>query len=54
VDRIVGIHDGRLKDLARDEVHDHQAVKDAPAMATTPRPRRDGETDDERTMWGPR
>jgi putative ABC transport system ATP-binding protein len=54
VDRIVGIHDGRLKDLARDEVHDHQAVKGAPAMATTPRPRRDGETDDERTMWGPR
>lgn len=53
VDRIVGIHDGRLGDVAQDEVHEHEAFKAAPAMMSSPKTRETG-TNDDRSTWGRR
>lgn len=51
-DKIVGIHDGRLADVAHEEVHEHHAFKSAPVVASSPRPTATAATDDDRSTWG--
>jgi ABC-type lipoprotein export system ATPase subunit len=53
-DRIVGIHDGHLEDVAHDEAHEHHAGKTAGAIATSSRPAGGELTDEERSTWGRR